>query len=193
MLAKREEFKEKTKNALLFSEPPPEAKKKGPGRGRRDDYISDSGSDNGGNQDVGEGEKTRKKATKGRKGGKGEKRRRRVHSRSGSESDAPREKRGRKKGGLGKVNKTKANDEGLTGKQKMRIISKATISTSESDSDKNNGRRSRSRVRSSGNSIGVQHSNLIGFKIKFINLQDQGLEVNLVQVDQVVYYISINL
>lgn len=146
MLAKREEFKEKTKNALLFSEPPPEAKKKGPGRGRRDDYVSDSGSDVEGNREGADGEKPPKKATKGRKkreskGGK----RRRQHSRSGSESDVPREKRGRKKG---KVNKTK--DEGLTGKQKLRIISKATISTSESESDKDNGRRSRSRNRSSG-------------------------------------------
>lgn len=150
MLAKREEFKEKTKGALLFSEPMPEAKKKGPGRGRRDEYVSDSGSEAGGNREGGDGEKPSKKATKGRKKreGKSEKRRRRH---SGSESDAPREKRGRKKGSKGtKPAKVKSKDEGLSGKQKMRIVSKATISTSEDESDKDNGRRSRSRTRSSG-------------------------------------------
>lgn len=155
MLAKREEFKEKTKNALLFSESMPE-KKKGPGRGRRDEYVSDSGSEGDGNREGGEGgEKPRKKTTKGRKkregkGEKGDKRRRRRHS--GSESDGPREKKGRKKGSKGTKPAKKAKDEGLTKQQKMRIISKATISTSESESDsKDNGRRSRSRSRSSGN------------------------------------------
>lgn len=42
MLLKRQEFKEKTKNALLFSDMPNEMKPKGKGRGRKD-YISDSG------------------------------------------------------------------------------------------------------------------------------------------------------
>lgn len=42
MLQKRQEFKEKTKNALLFNEMPSEMKPKGKGRGRKD-YISDSG------------------------------------------------------------------------------------------------------------------------------------------------------
>lgn len=149
MLAKREEFKEKTKNALLFSEPPPDMKK-GRGRGRRDEYVSDSGSGAERNPEGGEGgEKPRKKATKGRKKreGKSDKRRRR---RSGSESDGPREKRGRKKASKGTKTAAKEKDDGLSGKQKLRIVSKATISTSESESDKEGGRKSRSRSRSSG-------------------------------------------
>lgn len=42
MLLKRQEFKEKTKNALVFSDLPSEMKPKGKGRGRKD-YLSDSG------------------------------------------------------------------------------------------------------------------------------------------------------
>lgn len=44
MLQKRQEFKEKTKGALVFSDMPNE--KKGKGRGRKADteYVSDSGS-----------------------------------------------------------------------------------------------------------------------------------------------------
>lgn len=44
MLQKRQEYKEKTKNALLFADMPSESKQKGRGR-RRDEYISDSGSE----------------------------------------------------------------------------------------------------------------------------------------------------
>jgi RNA polymerase-associated protein CTR9 len=45
MLQKRQEYKEKTKNALLFADMPAEGKSKGGGRGRRkDEYVSDSGS-----------------------------------------------------------------------------------------------------------------------------------------------------
>lgn len=150
MLVKREEFKEKTKNALLFSEPAPDAKKSR-GRGRREEYVSDSGSDADRNREGGEGgEKPRKKATKGRKKREGKSNKRRSRH-SGSESDGAHEKRGRKKASKGtKTAKSKSKDEGLTGKQKSRIVSKATISTSESESDKEGGRRSRSRSRSSG-------------------------------------------
>lgn len=42
MLLKRKEYKEKTKNAILFTEIPNEMKPKGKGRGKKD-YISDSG------------------------------------------------------------------------------------------------------------------------------------------------------
>lgn len=128
MLAKREEFKEKTKNALLFAEAPPDRRKAG--RGRRDEYVSDSGSGANENREEG-GEKPRKKTTKGKK--RGEKRgRREKRDRSDGDSDGPREKRSKKKG---KSTKSKPSKEGLTQKQKMRVVSKATISTSESDSD----------------------------------------------------------
>lgn len=43
MLLKRQEYKEKTKNALLFTEIPNEMKPKGRGRGRGKEYVSDSG------------------------------------------------------------------------------------------------------------------------------------------------------
>lgn len=42
MLLKRQEYKEKTKNALLFNEIPNEMKPKGRGRGRKE-YVTESG------------------------------------------------------------------------------------------------------------------------------------------------------
>lgn len=51
LLARRAEYKEKTKNALTFAELPPEMKpKKGRGRkgGQDGDILSDSGSDEAG-------------------------------------------------------------------------------------------------------------------------------------------------
>lgn len=155
MLVKRSEYIEKTKNALLFDAMPSE-KKRGPGRGRRDEYVSDSGSDAGAKRADGEAgnEKPRKKSGKGGRK-KREKRTKRDHS--GSDSDGAREKRGRKKGSKQKTKAAKSKaQEGLSHKQKMRIVSKATISTSESDSEKmevssnasGSDRKSRSRSRS---------------------------------------------
>lgn len=43
MSQKRQEYLEKTKNALLFADMPSETKGKGRGR-RKDEYVSDSGS-----------------------------------------------------------------------------------------------------------------------------------------------------
>ena len=64
LLKKRQEYREKTKNALLFGDMPSEKPaKKGSGR-KRTEYISDSGGSDGG--EVGSGtdkprEKTRKR------------------------------------------------------------------------------------------------------------------------------------
>ncbi|XP_058450145.1 RNA polymerase-associated protein CTR9 homolog [Malaya genurostris] len=139
MLAKRQEYKEKTKNALFFIETGPEPKKKG-GRGRKD-YISDSdASGPGGSGEEGGPSKERKRKEPGekkkRKPGGGRKKKDKAPRGSGSESeeDSAPKKRGRKKGSFG-AKKAKQMEEGLTSKQKSRIVSKATVSTSESDSD----------------------------------------------------------
>lgn len=44
MLQKRQEYKEKTKGALIFAEMTSEKKSKGKGRGRDREYVSDSDS-----------------------------------------------------------------------------------------------------------------------------------------------------
>lgn len=138
MLLKRQEYKEKTKNALLFTELPNEMKPKGRGRGRKD-YISDSDGSDEGKENPGEPREKKDKKRSDRKKGESRKgaRRRREKRGEGGESDSgsdrPKKGRGRKpKDGK----KSRKNfDEGLSAKQKMRIVSKATISTSESDSD----------------------------------------------------------
>ncbi|XP_044738203.1 RNA polymerase-associated protein CTR9 homolog isoform X2 [Chrysoperla carnea] len=161
MLQKRQEFKEKTKNALLFEEMPQE-KGKGKGRSRKDQYVSDSGgSDDGvrGNVESGEprqkSKKRRHSGERKKKSGSSKRKRdkRGNDGRSGSDSDRP---RGKKSGGRKKVKEPKKKtDEGLSGKQKMRIVSKATISTSESDDsdgDRSESQSSRSRSRSKSGS-----------------------------------------
>ncbi|XP_044259150.1 RNA polymerase-associated protein CTR9 homolog [Tribolium madens] len=125
LLQKRQEYKEKTKNALLFMEIPNE-KSKGKGKGRKDQYISDSGSDRENQEEKERGRKRQRSKDRRRKGG----RKRREKSESGS--DRPKTKRSRKKL---KEPRGRQKDEGLSAKQKSRIVSKATISTSEDDSD----------------------------------------------------------
>jgi RNA polymerase-associated protein CTR9 len=125
MLRKREEFKEKSKNAMMFMEPPPETKSSSKrGRKRDDDIISD-GSDNSG-----DGE-SRHKRKKPRKEGEGGERGRSKKRRSKGEASEGKGK------GRGRKVKQQDDDEGLTAKQRRKIVSKATISSSEdSDSDK---------------------------------------------------------
>ncbi|KAH0812155.1 hypothetical protein GEV33_010635 [Tenebrio molitor] len=136
LLQKRQEYKEKTKNALLFMEIPSE-KARGKGRGRKDQYLSDSGSDRE-NNEGGEmrekkdrGRKRQRSRDRKRKGGSGRKRRDKG-GHSDSDSDRPKNKRSRKKL---REPRSRHKDEGLSAKQKSRIVSKATISTSEDDSD----------------------------------------------------------
>ncbi|KAL0276258.1 UNVERIFIED_CONTAM: hypothetical protein PYX00_003864 [Menopon gallinae] len=135
MLLKRQEYKEKTKNALLFTEMPNEMKPKGRGRGRKE-YISESeGSDaeNEKPKEPRERKRSDKKKGESRKGARKRRERRAEGNESDSGSDKPKAKRGRKP--KEPRRKKKALDEGLSAKQKTRIVSKATISTSESDSD----------------------------------------------------------
>ncbi|CAG7835863.1 unnamed protein product [Allacma fusca] len=143
MLRKREEFKEKTKNALVFVEPPPEVKgSKKRGRRREDDgFISDG---SGGPPSGDENRENRIKKKKARR------------EEGGDDSRGRRRRKGRKEGSEGKPGKGKKgkilDEDGLTAKQRRKIVSKATISTSEeSDNNSDGGKRSR---RSSGDNSG---------------------------------------
>ncbi|XP_030761980.1 RNA polymerase-associated protein CTR9 homolog [Sitophilus oryzae] len=131
MLQQRQEYKEKTKNALVFQDMPSEKKSKG-GRGKRDVYVSDSDSGQENREDGAE-PRPKEKKERGRKRKRSGERKKRGGRKKGSDSDGSgdRPKTKRKK----KPEKKKNRDEGLTAKQKMRIVSKATISTSEDDSD----------------------------------------------------------
>lgn len=98
-LAARQEYLEKTKNALLNLETAAEPKKKsgGRGRGRGDDIVTDSdGSD--GPRDGPREERPKKRA---KKESSGKKRKQKRNEGNDSDSDGPpREKRGRKKKGV---------------------------------------------------------------------------------------------
>ncbi|KAL1452731.1 hypothetical protein WDU94_006935 [Cyamophila willieti] len=121
-IKKRQEYKEKTKGALVFDHFPSEKKSRGGGRGRKGDYVSDSDSDGSGPRPEGGGEpRERKKKSEGRK--KSNKRRPRSGSDGGSGSDRPARKKGRKFKDP-KQKKQKAKDDGLSTKQKLRIVSK---------------------------------------------------------------------
>lgn len=124
MLKKREEYKEKTKGAMVIEMPYEAPKKRG--RGRRDSIIA-SGSD-GPPPEGGESSRPSKKRRKDKHGSR--KRRENRNAGSDSEDGAPGKKRSR---GRPTVTRIKRGDE--TKKQNSRIISKATISTSESESD----------------------------------------------------------
>lgn len=132
-LTLRHEYLEKSKNALLSMEMASEPKRKGGGRGRRDEYVSSDGSDGPRDANAERPKKRSKKDSAGRK----RKEKRSKHDDNDSDSDGPsHEKRGRKK--KDKTPKRPKESKGLTSKQTNRIVSKATISTSESDSDGGN-------------------------------------------------------
>ncbi|XP_018323793.1 RNA polymerase-associated protein CTR9 homolog [Agrilus planipennis] len=139
LLQKRQEYKEKTKNALLFNELPSERNPKSKGKGRKEQYVSDSSTDveNAAPRETKKkrhrsGDRKERREPKRKGGVGGRKRKERFARDSGSDSDRPRAKKGRKKV---KEPKKKSHDDGLSSKQRSRIVSKATISTSESDSD----------------------------------------------------------
>uniref|UniRef100_A0A2P2I017 RNA polymerase-associated protein CTR9 homolog n=1 Tax=Hirondellea gigas TaxID=1518452 RepID=A0A2P2I017_9CRUS len=124
----REEYKEKMKGATKTMIQEPAAKKSGGGGRRRDGDIFSDGSDDGsggegGGADGGPAAKRRKTSKKERGSGRGRKRSRR----DGDEKEGRSKKKGQK-------------NDGLSGKQKLRIVSKATISDTDSDSDDENKR-----------------------------------------------------
>uniref|UniRef100_A0A1B6K9J5 Uncharacterized protein n=2 Tax=Graphocephala atropunctata TaxID=36148 RepID=A0A1B6K9J5_9HEMI len=102
MLQKRKEYKEKTKNALVFGDMPSE-KKPGKGRRKERDYVSDSGSEGppGSPSQKREKSQKRKKGEPGEKkkrgGGGGRKKREKKADNLGSDSDSDQPKRKRTK------------------------------------------------------------------------------------------------
>eukprot|EP00102_Acyrthosiphon_pisum_P021387 XP_016658597.1 PREDICTED: RNA polymerase-associated protein CTR9 homolog [Acyrthosiphon pisum] len=135
MLLKRQEYREKTKSALVFD--PVLEKPKGKGK-RRENYGSDSGgsiaSEPGGNRSPrpSKSNKSRKSGGTGgdkekKKRGGSKRRRDSVASGGSGASDKIASKKGRS---------STSNKKGpmLSSKQKLRVVSKATISTSEDDS-----------------------------------------------------------
>ncbi|KAM7285986.1 RNA polymerase-associated protein CTR9 homolog [Ixodes scapularis] len=141
MIMKRQEFVEKSKSKLQFADfPEDKPGKKSKGR-KSQDYVSDS-SDEGGDGENAENKekKEKKKRKKHAAGSDGEdkpsrkkKRKERQSRRDGGDGEG---RRGRK-GGKATKKASAAKDSGMTAKQRLRIVSKATISSSEdSDSDK---------------------------------------------------------
>ncbi|XP_071551015.1 RNA polymerase-associated protein CTR9 homolog [Panulirus ornatus] len=123
----REEYKEKMKNAVIITEVADTPRKGGRGRKRDIEILSDgSGAGSGAEGDRKKVKGRRKKETGKKRGRKGK------SSRSDDEDDdVP---RGQKRGRGGNRSR-KTHDEGLSAKQKGRIVSKATISDSSDDSD----------------------------------------------------------
>lgn len=163
MLQKRQEYKEKTKNALIIGMPDEGTKKRG--RGRRDSII-DTGDDSDGPRGEGDERPSKKRRKDHGKKSHGKRREKRKKDNVGSDSDeGPSKKRGRAKPTVTK-HKHKFDDEPKGGKS--RIISKATISTSESeDSDAGSKRPSRPAKRSVSRS---SRSRYVSFTFILFNL-----------------------
>ncbi|KAJ9588645.1 hypothetical protein L9F63_018058, partial [Diploptera punctata] len=148
MCKKRQEYREKTKNALLFGDMPSEKPKKGGGKKKgQTDYISDSGSDAGpGSGTEGPREKPRKrkrsgdreKKPRGRGGGGARKRR---EKKAGGDSDSedeegekPKERRKRKQEEEGKKPKERH-------KRKQRTPKKVQVEKEDKKSKKHHRRK----------------------------------------------------
>lgn len=129
MLKKREEYKEKTKGALIIEMPYDAPKKRG--RGRRDSIIA-SGDSDGPRPEGGEQSRSSKKRRKEHSKHGKKRREKRKNEGSDSETGAPGRKKNRGRPTVTRIKGGKS--EGNT-KQNSRIISKATISTSEDESD----------------------------------------------------------
>ncbi|XP_018496723.2 RNA polymerase-associated protein CTR9 homolog [Galendromus occidentalis] len=129
LVAKRQQFVEQSKHKTKFEEMPVEAK---PGRGRRNKdkgeivTSSDEGSGPGGNDEEGTESRKEKKARKKEKK-KGEKKTKRT--------EETKQSRRRKRSPKAPKGKAKKAAERLTEKQKGKIRSKATISSSDSESN----------------------------------------------------------
>lgn len=131
MLKKREEYKEKTKGAMIIDMPSEGPKKRG--RGRRDSIVESDGS-NGPRPEGGESSQRSSKKRRKEHSKHGKKRRdKRKNENAGSDSEGgpPGKKKNRGRPTVTRI--SKKNDDNP--KNKSRIISKATISTSEDESD----------------------------------------------------------
>ncbi|XP_076339000.1 RNA polymerase-associated protein Ctr9 [Tachypleus tridentatus] len=149
LIQKRQEFVEKSKNKLVFDEISEEkTHKRGRGRKTQDDYIYDGSSSGEG----GEPKKKRKRPLSGSEGVEGadgeKKRKKKIHRKrrgkpqdDSEDEEMSQKERKRKKPSKRQESKKskKVLDDGLTAKQRSRIVSKATISSSDdSDSDDKN-------------------------------------------------------
>ncbi|EDW69381.1 RNA polymerase-associated protein CTR9 homolog [Drosophila virilis] len=144
LLAKRQEYVEKTKNLLIIADAPTEKeRKKGSGRPRKDDYISGTDSGDGAPREGAE-RPNKKKSKAERKKGSGRKRKAEKYESDSEEESAGGGDKKQKKKKQQQKNAKEAKEK-LSAKQRLKIVSKETISTSESESD---GKRSRSRSRS---------------------------------------------
>ena len=150
LLKQREEFKEKTKKATQFSDMPSEKPEKGKkGRRKKDDEdgFVDDGSDGGGGSGNegkagGSGPPAKKKRSEGGRSrrktkgdGEGEQRGRRS-----TKEKKPKERKEGGKKGRGKASKAAAEEDGLSAKQKSKIVSKAIISSSDDSSSEDGGK-----------------------------------------------------
>lgn len=150
LIMKRQEFVEKSKSKLVF-----EIDEKPRKKGRKaDNYVSDSSGSEGG---VGDGEDKPKKKRKREEGDKERKKRKKKRvprdDRETDDENEDNDKKARKRRKKEKEAKKKkpVKEAGLTSKQKNRIVSKATISSSEdSDSDKERPKKRKKRSSISG-------------------------------------------
>ncbi|GFU22362.1 RNA polymerase-associated protein CTR9 homolog [Nephila pilipes] len=137
LIIKRQEFVEKSKSKLLFNE---EEKPRKKGRRAQDEYVSDSSGSEGGEPK----EKKKKKDGEERKKKK-KKRIPRDNRETDDEGEAKPRKRKKDKESK-KKKKEQIKEDGLTAKQRSRVVSKATISSSEdSDSDKEKARKKKNK------------------------------------------------
>lgn len=137
MLKKREEYKEKTKGAMVIESVNDAPKKRG--RGRRDSIIA-SDSDDGAPRAEGDEAGPSKKRSKKDHSKKSHGKKNRREKRKGSDS----EEGGSRKKSRGKPTVTRIKkNEGI--RQNSRIISKATISTSEDESGDDEKKKIRSK------------------------------------------------
>lgn len=124
----RGDYKERMRQAMEIQEVVETKKSKGGGRGRKRDMSdSDSGPARSGDEGAG----PRKKKSKGRP--KGDKKPRKKGAPLGSDDEDG--DRGKKRGKKKMTPKKKAAVDGLSSKQRLKIVSKATISDSSEESD----------------------------------------------------------
>ncbi|CAL1299315.1 unnamed protein product [Larinioides sclopetarius] len=140
LIMKRQEFVEKSKAKLRFDEDEKPRKK---GRKAHDGYISDSSESEGG---VGGEPKEKKKRKEGDERKKKKKKRIPRDNRETDDEGEGKPRKRRKDKESKKKKKEQLTEDGLTAKQRSRVVSKATISSSEdSDSDKEKARRKKAR------------------------------------------------
>lgn len=152
LIMKRQEFVQKSKSKLLFQDLPNEKpRKKGSGKRVQDDFISDS---SGGGSDREMKKKRKREDRDGEEKSEKKKKKKRRPQKNAQDTDdegeeTERKRRKTKKEGRRKQKEKPVKDDGLTAKQRSRVVSKATISSSDdSDSDRGKSKKGPSVSRS---------------------------------------------